>query len=347
MMALGTAFFWAGLQKRWSPKIAALAAWILVLFPDSVMLGSAQMREPFLIGLVCIAFWAVLDWHETPLRSALIAVLTLAISCIFSLPAGGIFVAILAAVLLLEWTADQNNPLLRRLGFIVLALVGLAALVAGWLWLRSTLYYDSYTTVQQSGWIQDLIQKYGKSYMIPFTGIYGLIQPVLPAAIVDQANLFWKIIAILRGLGWYMALPFLLYAFFAILKAKRSESKWLLVLFSLVFLVWVVVSSARAGGDQWDNPRYRYILLPFMALLIAWSLEHYRETRSRWFWRWVTIVAEFSLLFLNLYINRNVFVFTRLSLPETVAVTLLLAILILAGGAIWDFWQKKRALKSG
>jgi hypothetical protein len=103
VMTLGIAFFWSAVQKRWPLKIAALAGWILALFPDGVLLGSSQMREPFLIALVCLAFWAVLDWQQKPLRSALIALFALALSCLFSLPAGGIFVAILASVVAIEW----------------------------------------------------------------------------------------------------------------------------------------------------------------------------------------------------------------------------------------------------
>jgi hypothetical protein len=215
-------------------------------------------------------------------------------------------------------------------------MVSLVALAGGWLWLRSTLYYDSFTTMMQSGWVQALMRQYGQRWMIPFTSIYGLTQPVLPAAFTDPADFFWKTVAILRALGWYTALPFLFYSLFAAFKAKTSESKWLLVLFNWVFLIWVFVASARAGGDQWDNPRYRYILLPFMCLLIAWGYQNYRQTHSPWFWRWVAVVGEFLLFFMNFYLNRMMNTGTKISFPLTIALVIVAALGILAGGYVWD-----------
>jgi hypothetical protein len=342
MMALGVAFFWSGVQKRWSLKIATLAAWILAIFPDGVLLGSSQMREPFLIGLVCIAFWAILDWQQSPLRAALVTLSALALSSVISLPAGGIFAFLLVAMLVLEWALAQHQPTKRWLGLIVFSVICLAAMAFGWLWLRTTLYYDSFTTTQESGWFQEFMRHLDSRYMIPFTTAYGLIQPLLPAALTDSANWIWKTIAILRALGWYASLPFLFFSFFTAFKAKRADSKWLLIFFNLAFLVWVIVSSARAGGDLWDNPRYRYMLLPFMCVLIAWAFEHYRETHSPWLWRWTAIVVFFVLLFTNLYINRQVATFTRLSYQKTIILILIFALVIVAEGLIYDHWFSKR-----
>ena len=62
-MAAGAGFLYAAVKLRWSEKIALLAGWIFVLYPDGILLGGTQMREPFLIGLACIGFWAVLQWR--------------------------------------------------------------------------------------------------------------------------------------------------------------------------------------------------------------------------------------------------------------------------------------------
>lgn len=347
VMTIGIAFFWAAVQKRWSLKIAYLAAWILAAFPDSVLLGSSQMREPFLIALVCIAFWAILDWQSKPLRTALAAIPALAVSCLFSLPAGGIFIALIAATLVLEWSLAQEKASLRWLGLGALAAVGIVALAAGWMWLRSTLYYDSFTTMTESGLVQDLLtSKLGQKWMIPFTSAYGLTQPVLPAAIMEPSILIWKVIAILRALGWYASLPFLLFALFAVFKAGKKESRWLLVLYTLVFFLWVAVSSARAGGDLWDNPRYRYILLPFMALIIAWALDHFQRTRSAWFWRWTAVVATFLVFFMILYVCRYAHLKFLFSLTNTMIIVFVLTFVILAGGLIWDMLRKPRKGKA-
>mgnify|MGYP001358308663 CR=1 FL=1 len=340
---LGIAFFWSALQKRWSLKISNTAAWILAIFPDAVLLGSSQMREPFLIALICIAFWAILDWQAHPLRTILITLPILGLSCLFSVPAGGIFAAILASTIVLEWSLSQKNSSLRKVGLFTLIVVGLAALAGGWLWLRSTLYYDSYTTMMDSGFVQDLLRrKIGVQWMIPFTSVYGLTQPLLPAAIMEPSIAIWKTIAILRGFGWYTALPLLLFAFFAVFKADTKESRWLLTLYSLVFLLWVVVSSVRAGGDLWDNPRYRYILLPFMALLISWAIYHYRHFRSAWLWRWIAVVFVFLTFFMILYVCRYTGIHFIFSFTQTIFIIALLTFVILAGGLIWDMLKRHR-----
>ena len=324
-------------------RFATLAAWILALFPDGVLLGGSQMREPFLIALLCIAFWAVLDWQKTPIKSLVISVTMLGFSCLFSVPAGGVFAAILASTVVLEWSLSQKKPLRRNLGLAALAVVAVGALGLGWLWLRSTLYYDSYTTMTQSGIIQDLFRfKLDPKFLIPFTSVYGLTQPLLPAALTDSAVAIWKTIAILRALGWYMALPILLFAFFASFATKEKGNKWLVASYILIFLLWVIVSSARAGGDLWDNPRYRYILLPLMALIISWAVDHYRTTRTPWFWRWIAVVANFVIWFLIVYIGRV----NGHALIASFFIVLLLIFsitaFILVGGWIWDRVKLRR-----
>lgn len=340
-MALGLAFFWGAVQKRWSLHVAVIASWVIALFPDSVLLGSSQMREPFLIALACIAFWAMLVWKTAPLRSIIVSLVTLIFACLLSLPAGGIFIAILATTFILEWSLGQTRSVLRFMGLSVLALFFLGAIAAGWMWLRSTLYFDSYRSMMQSGWIQDLMRTYGDRWMIPFTSVYGLMQPVLPAALVDPAQPIWQTIAIFRALGWFVILPFLFFGFFSVWKTKPTDSKWLLMLLNLVFLFWVMIASMRAGGDQWDNPRYRYMLLPFMAILIAWSFELFQKTHSPWLWRWVAVFGEFFLFFMNFYINRYVNIGTNIPLFKMIALIIGIAVIILAGGLVWDSAKRK------
>jgi len=52
-------------------------------------------------------------------------------------------------------------------------------------------------------------------------------------------------------------------------RSERRAWIWLWV----IAWVWIVVSSYRAGGDQWDNPRYRVIFLLWQALLAAYTWE--------------------------------------------------------------------------
>ncbi len=60
--SLGLPFFWKTVRDRWNEPLANLSSWILVLYPESILVGASQMREPFLLGLAMIAFWAVFNW---------------------------------------------------------------------------------------------------------------------------------------------------------------------------------------------------------------------------------------------------------------------------------------------
>lgn len=340
-MAAGVAFLFAAIRSRWSEKIAVWAAWIFSLYPDGILVGSSQMREPFLIGLACVGFWAILQWRENPLRAAIVSVLAMAISCPFSIPSGLVISAILAAIFLLDWTLQQDKKK-RIVGFSVLALLAFGALVGGWMWLRETLYFDAYTTKTASGWITFLIDQYGEKWNIPFVTIYGLTQPLLPAAIFEPSLPFWVSIALLRSLAWYAVIPLLLYGFFAFWKAEKKEQKWIIALLFITFFLWMIVSSARAGGDLWDNPRYRFTLLPFVSLIIAWSIERYQRTRSRWLWRWVAVIGVFLLFFMNYYANRYLGnQGTQIPFLIMIVIITVLAGLILTTGLLWDYFHKK------
>ncbi|MGZ6347615.1 MAG: hypothetical protein ACXWNC_08650, partial [Anaerolineales bacterium] len=69
--AIGVIIAWKAVRKTWGEPIAWGTAWIMALFPESILLGSAQMREPFLITFVVMVFWGVVLWSEN--RNASIA----------------------------------------------------------------------------------------------------------------------------------------------------------------------------------------------------------------------------------------------------------------------------------
>ena len=343
-MAAGVAFLFAAIRSRWSEKVAVWAAWIFALYPDSILVGSSQMREPFLMGLACIAFWAILQWREKPFKAVIVPVITMAAACPFSVPSALVLAVILAAIFVLDWSLHQQIKTKKAIGIIVLAFLGCAAIAGGWLWLRETLYFDTFTTISSSGWITSLIENFGEQWKVPFVTIYGLTQPLLPAAIFEPSLPFWVTTAIIRGLAWYAALPLLLYGFSAMWK-KNEDKTWLIRLLYIIFFIWVVVSSARAGGDLWDNPRYRFILLPFMALLIAWSIERYQLTHSRWLWRWTAVIGVFLLFFTNFYANRytsNLGVYVPFA--YIVGLTIIISVLILGAGFIMDTILKKKIM---
>ena len=70
--ALGLPFLWKAISSRWDEKTANVSAWIYALYPESVILGASQLREPILIGLSAVTFWGVVEWSRNR-RSAVIA----------------------------------------------------------------------------------------------------------------------------------------------------------------------------------------------------------------------------------------------------------------------------------
>lgn len=335
-MTAGMAFLWNALLLLFNKKFARIALWILALYPESVLLGSSQMREPFLIGFACIAFWAVMQWQETPWKAFIVSAASVAGAILFSAPAGLIIAGISLFIFFLDWTIQTPTLVNRWTGIEILTILGFVGIITGWIWLEPMLKYSAYQTQASSGLVDLIVSKLGTQWTIPFVTVYGLLQPVLPAAIFDPSVPFWTILGIFRGLGWTLMLPFLLYAFFAVWKTIKVENGWLLIFANIIIAVWLIVSSARAGGDQWDNPRYRAILLPYMAILVAWVWQRVQQTRSRWFWRWVAVVGEFTILFSYWYASRKIDNIPTVSFFTLVAIISAVAVIILAGGAIYD-----------
>ncbi|KAF0111141.1 MAG: hypothetical protein FD147_1079 [Chloroflexi bacterium] len=336
IMTMGLPFLFGAVKKRWGIETAFFAGWVYALYPDGLLLGSSQMREPFLIGLACIAFWASLFWKEKPVYAGLVSFSTLAIASLFSIPAGLAVLAVLAGVVFLDWMSQQKDrraKIVGLTGFIIF--IGIVSF-AGWMWLKNTIYYDAYLTEASSGWITALLDQIGEKYRIPFITLYGFTQPVLPAALVDPSLPIWMGIAIFRALGWYIVLPFILYGFFALLNPGKLEHKNLLLWFSFVFAAWLLVSSLRAGGDQWDNPRYRTLFLPWMAIVVGWVLQRIQDKKSPWFWRWVAVEVVFVLFFLNWYINRHVLIGTQIPFFLMIELILIISGIIFIGGFVWD-----------
>ena len=80
-------------------------------------------------------------------------------------------------------------------------------------WLKLTVKWDAYQLERDSGWIQKLFDEMPEWMRLPFVAVYGILQPVLPAALVAPTVPIWKAIYILRAAGWYVLLPALIMSF--------------------------------------------------------------------------------------------------------------------------------------
>ena len=341
--ALGVPFLWRGLRTRWGSATANIAAWIYILYPDSLLMGAAQMREPFLMGLTAIAFWALLDGvGEHKHVRWLPLVLSLAGLSLISYRAALPIIGVLAVWYWLERLAPRLPERWHKFGWLALVLAGLVLVGGTFAWLKSSASWDILLTEMGSGRVQLALEEVGDQYRVPFMVVYGLAQPVLPAAIAEPSLPIWMGIAIFRAVGWYALVPFLLTALFLVFKVTPRQERQVFLWLAVSVGAWILIASLRAGGDQWDNPRYRVIFMPWLALLAARVWVWTREHRAPWLGRVILTELVFLGFFGNWYLSRYTRLVPRLPFWTMVEWIVGLAALILGGGALWDYWRKKR-----
>jgi peptidoglycan/LPS O-acetylase OafA/YrhL len=103
---------------------------------------------------------------------------------------------------------------------------------------------------------------------------------------------------------------------------------------------WMLFTSLRGGGDQWDNPRYRTILFLWEALLAARVILWQRETRNPWLWRVIFMEIVFILFFGQWYASRYYHLWGQLPFALMVAGILGAWALIFCGG----LWRDRKNL---
>jgi hypothetical protein len=191
-----------------------------------------------------------------------------------------------------------------------------------------------------------LLQDIGRKWLIPFVTIYGLAQTVLPAAIAQPSIPLLKTIAIIRALGWYMLAPMLVYAWAAVWKVKPTKDRNLLLVINIFIGFWLVISSARAGGDMWDNPRYRTIFIIWMAVIAAWGWINAREKHDPWLGRILAMEGICLAFFIEFYVSRYTGWFRNLNFFFMVKLILVLCAAVLIGSFAWDWFQRKKQKNS-
>jgi hypothetical protein len=345
--ALGILFLWNAVGKVFGEKVAWVSAWIFALYPESILLGSSPMREPYLMTFSAMALYGFVEWLScTPgeyrvyysegskttgerKRNAVIWLGLGLLGMILVSPAVALVTLIIFTGWL--WFTSRRAAISWKviLVFAVIFVLGLFFLSASLNrsgefdsssplrvvndWLKLAVNWNVYRIERESGWIQKLFDEMPEWMRLPFVAIYGILQPALPATIVAPTAPIWKIIYLLRSVGWYALLPMLILSFGADFNiaekrvgrnARESKTRSLILWLTLLAWTWILLAALRGGGDQWDNPRYRTILFMWQAILAGVVLVWWYETRSVWLVRVVLCEAAFLIVFTQWYTSR-------------------------------------------
>ncbi len=291
----------------------------MALYPEAVLLGSAQMREPFLIALSAMGFYGYAlerqGHRQTGLRWMAAAVI---LALPLSPPSALALLLALFGARLWEGRSKWKGgwpALAAAVGLALLALflmarawssigdlgtLGLDALVQ-W-WMRATDNWRMSLLIEGSPIIGFFLKMFPAWAQIPLITGYGLLLPLLPAALADVSNPVWWTIAVFRAAGWTALIPFLIMSLVLVVQRRkwREIQTYLLVIVTISALL----AAMRASSLQWDNPRYRAILLFAQVTLGGWAWMESRRVHSPWLWRIALVEAVDLLLILWWYAGR-------------------------------------------
>ena len=375
--ALGIPFLWRAVHQTFGEKVAWASTWIFALYLDSILLGGSAMREPYLITFSAFVLCGFVDrFHraernnddlvdkerstarqtEEVLKSRS-GWFWLGLGLLGMLLVSPV-VALVTLVLCVGWiffTGERGNISWKTVLLVGIIFIASLFFLSSALnrsgefdatsplhvindWLRLAIRWDAYQLERESGWVQKLFDEMPEWMRLPFITIYGILQPVLPAALVAPTKFIWKVIYLARSLGWYMLLPLLILSFIAAARQPMGGMRNLWMWLSILTWIWILLAALRAGGDQWDNPRYRTILFLWQALIAGYVWVWWRETRNVWFTRVIACEVVFLLVFMQWYGSR--YLYWGGQMPFAVMISLILGLWVIILGIGW--WQDIR-----
>ncbi|MGD0807456.1 MAG: glycosyltransferase family 39 protein [Anaerolineales bacterium] len=363
-------------NELFSERTARVAAVIVAVYPEAVMLGALDVQQGYLalvLGVELLALAGLILWKKTepgklgaprPVIAAVAFVLSLV--AMFLLSYEFFILSIFCGALFAVWLADPR----RRVGRILWIAGGLGVLVLivmHILSLRDVIPSDSdylysqyhylyglawseYDKIAATGGgdlFQSVLATMDRTVAFLLAALYGLLQPVLPAAIGHRnqtavGGSFWQALGIYRSLGWYLALPLLFYGTLKSVRGLFSRKPELML--AVIFWAIAFIGSYRAFGDQWDNPRYRFFAFVPMALLAAWAWVQWREKRDAWFLR---IAIPFAVAVIGLtvwYLLRD---YAGVQFPVVASLGVLVALAVLAFVATLFLFRPKKSISAG
>lgn len=355
--ALAIIFTWAFTRRAWNESAAGLAAWIIALFPEAVLMGSSQMREAFTITLGIMAFYGLVAFQK---EHKPILLTWLIIPILFYLPFSPPFAAMLVGMLALAIAYPILTKLHWKSGswrlWLTVVILAILALFVLWLtlrqftparmnnplemlswWLRKSANLQALLSKHASGWMQKTFKMVPEWSHLPLLVVYGVLQPFLPAALVvgSQAPI-WPWITAVRSIGWTILLVLLAYSPF--LAFRRNGKNQFARVISLIVWIGILIASFRGGGDMWDNPRYRSAFLGLQASLVAWAWFEHRRIADPWLKRFVLGAVAILAWFFPWYLRRYFNIAWPVSdLFLTLTAGVICAVLLI----LWD-WAKLR-----
>ena len=187
-----------------------------------------------------------------------------------------------------------------------------------------------------SGQVQNVFSKLFPAAQFAFVIAYGVTQPLLPPAFLEPTTLTWHLIGILRSVGWYIVLPLLAYSPFAIRRLRPGTIRRVWSWLAVFSWMWILLCAVRAGGDQWDNPRYRLIFFGIQALVASFAWLSWRAERDPWLLRILAAEALCLLLFSQWYLARYYLIGIHFPIMVVMGMCVGGTAIIMLGGAFWD-----------
>lgn len=355
--SLAVLYTWSSSKRLFGDRVAMIATWFVVFYPEAVLLSASQMREPFLITALALGLHGYSLVRAGEFKAGLTSVFVAAlIALALSPPFSVVLIAILVFAWVWEGKLEGRQKMWAYTLIGVLGIAGAVLTVRGWSnipgspggnvfqllswWITSGAEYQLHLLTEASGWVQKVFELVPEWSHMPLAVIYGLVQPFFPAALMDSSSLtLIRVIVSFRAAGWFFTLPFLLYAPFLALKSLSRRN--LIVYLILVFSIAVVVVSYRDAGRMWDNPRWRAIFLSLQAIVVAWVWVKVREGRDPWLRRIAVVVGFATLAFLHWEAGRY-YQTPRLNLWKTLGLVGGFALLFLAGSFLYDRFRDKK-----
>jgi hypothetical protein len=332
-------------ELAFSSPVARWGAFIVAVFPESVLIGITFLPQTILASLLGLWLICCFSWNSqnssNEQKGRLFSRLPAAMlgGCIL-LSVGFFFVDYLYLFLMLMlisalWFVGRKTKGGRItwvcicgtfiLFIIIRILNSLHVIVPSWDLIGNAKQYffdmawqkmGSSVSAASNDLFENIIRILPQPVGFLIIPLYGFLQPFLPAIIgsklaLDSEGLVGVSLSIVRAFSWYLSIPFVVYGLLAAIRLSRSNKIPLLC--GVLFLIIACTGALRNLSDQWNNPFFRMIGLIPLSLLISWTMLLLKENGSRWF---VRVIVPYSVGVVGLSVWYLLRSYWHISLPS-------------------------------